>query len=131
MIVFLKCPVCRGKGTIRKIGVSFCPRCGGWGDLRLEQMRELKGEKDMAKKKELTVEETLLQEIKEKEQELKELREEVKNLERYKQYEEAADELKAMHTAFMNSGFSDDQAFALVNKIMDTVIPEIMRGGLF
>lgn len=92
--------------------------CDGTGELET-----MEGEKDMAKKKDLTVEETLLQEIEEKEQELEELRKEIKDLERYKSYEDVADEIKAMHTAFMNSGFSDDQAFALLNKIMDTMIP--------
>lgn len=98
----------------------------GTGELEI-----MEGEKDMAKKRELTVEEHLLQEIEKKEQELENLRKEIKDLEKYKAYEDAADEIKAMHTAFMNSGFSDDQAFALLNKLMDTMIPEIIKQTLF
>lgn len=79
----------------------------------------LEEKEKMAKKKELTAEEMLLQEIEEKEQELASLRKEIKNLERYKGYEDIANEVKAMHDAFMNSGFSDEQAFDLLVKFME------------
>ena len=35
-------------------------------------------------------------------------------MDRYKQYEECADDIKVMHTALMNSGFTDEQAFDLI-----------------
>ena len=38
----------------------------------------------------------------------------LKNMDRYKQYEECADDIKVMHTALMNSGFTDEQAFDLI-----------------
>lgn len=41
------------------------------------------------------------------------------NLEKYKQYEEAANELKAMHDSFMNAGFSRDEASRLMLKLID------------
>ena len=52
----------------------------------------------------------------------------LKNLEKYKQYEEAADELKAMHTALMNSGFTNEQAFDLLKTTMQSMMPTILRG---
>ena len=56
----------------------------------------------------------LLEEIEQKNEEIKVLEKEVKNLEKYKQYEDMANELKAIHSAFVNSGFDDDQAFELL-----------------
>lgn len=49
------------------------------------------------------------------------LKKQIDNLERYKQYEECADEIKAMHTAFMNSGFTDEQAFDLIKTTMQAL----------
>lgn len=49
------------------------------------------------------------------------LKKQVENLDRYKQYEEAADEIKAMHSAFMNSGFTNEQAFDLIKMMTNLV----------
>ena len=65
-----------------------------------------KGEKNMNKNKN-----ELLEEI-------AELQKQVANLERYKQYAECADEMKAMHTAFMNSGFTNEQAFEMLKTML-------------
>ena len=56
----------------------------------------------------------LLEEIKQKNEEIKSLEKEVKNLKKYKQYEDMANEMRALHSAFVNSGFDDDQAFELL-----------------
>lgn len=49
------------------------------------------------------------------------LEKQLKNMEQYKQYEECADEIKAMHTAFINSGFTDAQAFDLIKTMTKCV----------
>lgn len=56
-----------------------------------------------------------------------ELKKQIDNLERYKQYEECADEIKAMHTAFMNSGFTNEQAFELIKTTMEAIAPTAFR----
>lgn len=56
----------------------------------------------------------ILEELEVKNTEIATLKKELKDLERYKQYEDSADELAAMKNALVNSGFSDDQAFQLV-----------------
>ena len=57
-----------------------------------------------------------------------EMETQLKNMEKYKQYEEAADELKAMHTAFMNSGFTNEQAFDLLKMLTQSMVPVALRG---
>ena len=47
--------------------------------------------------------------------EIKALKEEIAGLEKYKQYRKAADELKVIHKSFVDAGFTDDQAFTLIN----------------
>ena len=56
------------------------------------------------------------------EQEIKELQQQVKDLEKYKGYKETADEIAAMRSAFVEAGFSDDEAFTLVSGMVDKVI---------
>lgn len=64
----------------------------------------------------------LLQVIKEKEADIKSLHAEIDKLEKYAALQEGADATKALHTAFMNSGFSDEQAFKLVELMMGSII---------
>lgn len=70
----------------------------------------------------------LIEEIQHANEHVSELEKELKNMEKYKQYEDCADEIKAMHTAFMNSGFTDEQAFELIKTAMQVVGPAAMRG---
>ena len=69
----------------------------------------------------------LIEEIKMAHDHIQEMENQIKNLERYKQYEDMANELKAMHTAFMNSGFSDEQAFEMVKTITESSMPAVLR----
>ena len=126
-----KCGICGGKGRYTNMFgmTSDCIFCNGTGLFELEI--GLEGEKEMAKKKEKSAEELLLEQIKEKEQELKELREEIKDLEKYKQYEQGANEIKAIHDAFMNAGFSNGQAFDLVKDVMKLAAPMVTDQNLF
>ncbi len=70
----------------------------------------------------------LIEEIKYANEHIHEMEAQIKNLERYKQYEDMANEMKAMHTAFMNSGFSDDQAFDMMKMLIKTVAPAALGG---
>lgn len=74
-------------------------------------------EKNMATKKTKAELEKELETIKESKAELEK---ELKNLEKYKQYEDCAEETKALHTAFVNAGFSDAQAFILMKMFIQT-----------
>ena len=70
----------------------------------------------------------LIEEIKCAEAHIRAMETEIKNLEKYKQYEEAADEIKAIHNALMNSGFTNEQAFDLLKTTMQSMMPTILRG---
>lgn len=70
----------------------------------------------------------LIEEIEIAHNHIVEMEAQLKNLEKYKQYEEAADELKAMHTALMDSGFTNEQAFDLLKTTMQSMMPTILRG---
>ena len=52
--------------------------------------------------------------------EIASLRKQVEQLERYKQYENAATETKALHTAFVESGFTNEQAFELLKTMFES-----------
>lgn len=47
-----------------------------------------------------------------------ELEKELKNLEKYKQYENMADEIHAIYISFVNAGFSNEQAYDLIKTAM-------------
>lgn len=46
------------------------------------------------------------------------LEKQLTELEKYKTYRDCGDELKAVHTAFMDSGFSSEQAFSLMQTML-------------
>ena len=48
------------------------------------------------------------------------LKKQIEHLDRYKKYEECADELSAMRKAFVSSGFSEEEAFKLVIEMLRT-----------
>lgn len=70
----------------------------------------------------------LLEELEQANQNVRDLKNEIKNLERYKQYENAADELKALYTAFMNSGFTNEQAFEMLKMLVGPTVSAALRG---
>ncbi len=59
----------------------------------------------------------LLEEIENKNEELKNLKAEVEKLEKYKKYDDCANEARAVYISFINSGFSEEQSFEIL-KIM-------------
>ena len=70
----------------------------------------------------------LVKEIHHAHEHIQEMEAQIKNLERYKQYEDMANEMKAMHTAFMNSGFSDEQAFEMMKMLVGPTVSSALRG---
>lgn len=55
----------------------------------------------------------LLEEIEQKNEEIKALKAEIDKLEKYRKYDETADEIKAINDGFVRSGFTEQQAFEL------------------
>lgn len=70
----------------------------------------------------------LLEEIEKKNEELKNLKEEVENLERYKQYDDCANETRAAYQSFVNAGFSDEQAFKILTITLDNSTKRTLFG---
>ncbi len=55
----------------------------------------------------------LLEEIEQKNEEIEVLKADVEKLEKYRKYDEMADEIKAINDSFVRSGFTERQAFEL------------------
>jgi predicted nucleic acid-binding Zn-ribbon protein len=60
-------------------------------------------------------------------EEIKDLNERIKRLDRYKQYEDAADELAAMRDSFVNAGFTKTEAFTMVRTMMQLAVNPFMN----
>ena len=73
----------------------------------------------------------ILEELENKNAEIADLKKELNDLERYKQYEESADELAAMKNALVNSGFSNDQAFQLIIEFIKGAAQMSTRKSIF
>lgn len=56
----------------------------------------------------------LLEEIEQKNEELKSLKSEVKKLENYRKYDDCANEIRTVYQSFVNSGFTEEQAFEIL-----------------
>ena len=61
----------------------------------------------------------LLKEIEGKNAEIKALKKDIEKLDRYKIYEEGANELAAARNAFVEAGFTKVEAFELVKGVMN------------
>lgn len=60
-------------------------------------------------------------------EEIKDLNERIKKLDRYKQYEDAADELAALRDSFVNAGFTKTEAFTMVRTMMQLAANPFMQ----
>ena len=71
----------------------------------------------------------LMEEIKNKNDEIAALNEEIKKLDRYKAYQDCADEIAAVRLSFIKSGFSETESFELTKMTMQmaTVFPAFKR----
>ena len=56
-------------------------------------------------------------------EEIDALKKELADLEKYKQYQEAAGEMKAVHTSLVNSGFSGEETFQLLIAMIEKCGP--------
>lgn len=72
--------------------------------------------------------EDLLREIELAHAHIQEMEKRMRNLDKYNQYKEAGEEIKAMHVAFIDAGFSDDQAFELIKASIQAAMPHVLRG---
>lgn len=70
-----------------------------------------KGEEKMAVAEKRTKEELL--------DEIKKLKGEVERLEKFKAYDNMAGEFKGMYDSYVNAGFTEDQAFQLIIKLIE------------
>lgn len=61
----------------------------------------------------------LLEEIKVKNEEIKGLKDEIVKLERYKTYEDMADDMGAIRESFIKAGFSKTESFTMTLKMME------------
>ena len=55
----------------------------------------------------------MLEEIEQKNKEIEVLKADIEKLEKYRKYDEMADEVKAINDSFVCSGFTEQQAFEL------------------
>ena len=69
----------------------------------------------------------LLEEIEAKNKEIKDLRVEVEKLERYKKYEDMADEIAAMREAFVNSGFSKSESYDMAKSLFTLAVNQFFK----
>ena len=56
----------------------------------------------------------LEEELEQKKNEIEELKKELVKVEKYKQYDDMADEIKAIYDSFVNAGFNRDQAYEIL-----------------
>jgi hypothetical protein len=85
-----------------------------------------------SKEKNMTTNKTkaqLMEELEASENTVKDLKKKLKDLEQYKVYEDAGTEMKNIHTAFMNAGFDNDQAFELIRLMMLTNMANAQAGN--
>lgn len=99
-----------------------CEKCWSRDGIELV-VEEKKEKKEMAVKSNLAIEEV----IENLQKQVAELQEEQKKLEKYKGYKDTADEIAAMRAAFVDAGFSDEEAFTLVSGMVDKVINAAVR----
>lgn len=68
----------------------------------------------------------LMDEVKTKNDEIKALKAEIEKLDRYKTYQDGADELAAVRLAYIKAGFSEAEAFELTKMMI-----QVVAGNLF
>lgn len=61
----------------------------------------------------------LEEELDQKRAEIEDLKKELAKAEKYKQYDDMAGEVKAIYDSFVNAGFNEDQAFVLLNTMIN------------
>ena len=64
----------------------------------------------------------LMEEVKTKNDEIKALKAEIEKLDRYKVYQDTADELGAVRQSYIKAGFSESEAFELTKMVIQMAI---------
>lgn len=93
---------CRLKGGPSEISCNSC-----WN-------REIPEEKEKENKSMKKTKAMLEEELEQKRAEIEELRKELVKVEKYKQYDDMAGEIKAIYDSFVNAGFNEDQAYEIL-----------------
>lgn len=93
----------------------------------LWEPKEEKEEKKMDRR----TEEELLEKIEELNAEIEELHGEIKNMEKYESFRKVADELKLTTSAFVDAGFTEEQAFDLLKAMIPSAAAAASRPRLF
>ena len=101
---------------------NLCDKC--WSQEVNEELKEKENDTMTNIKK---TESQLIEELEDAKTSVAELKKQLDNMERYKKYEKCADEIKAMHTAFMNSGFTNEQAFDMIETMLNLVVPSAFK----
>lgn len=90
-----------------------CVEC--WG----REMSEITEEKEKENKPMKKTKAMLEEELEQKRAEIEDLKKELEKAEKYKQYDDMAGEVKAIYDSLVNAGFSEDQAFVLLNTMIN------------
>ena len=88
-------------------------RCTDCWNREIPEEKEEKENEPMKKTKAM-----LEEELEQKKTEIEDLKKELEKTEKHKQYDDAADELKAIYDSCVNAGFNEDQAFVLLNTMI-------------
>ena len=89
-------------------------RCTDCWNIEITEEKEEKENEPMKKTKAM-----LEEELEQKKNEIEDLKKELEKTEKHKQYDDAAGELKAIYDSLVNIGFSEDQAFMLLNTMIN------------
>lgn len=89
-------------------------RCSDCWDREIPEEKEEKENKPMKKTKAM-----LEEELEQKRTEIEDLKKELVKAEKYKQYDDMAGEIKAIYDSLVNAGFNEDQAFVLLNTMIN------------
>lgn len=81
--------------------------------------REIPEEKEKENKPMKKTKAMLEEELDQKRAEIEELKKELTKVDKYKQYDDMAGEVKAIYDSLVNAGFNEDQAFVLLNTMIN------------
>lgn len=73
----------------------------------------------------------LMEEIEQKNEEIRVLDAEVKRLEKYKAYDQSAEEIKGVMDSYIRAGFSEEQAFTLVQILLTANLPKPNTSNIY
>ena len=112
------CPATYGYDTLENQAIACSDERYPVGEYRCRVCwnREIPGteEKEKENKPMKKTKAMLEEELDQKRAEIEELKKELVKAEKYKQYDDAAGEMKAMYDSFVNAGFNDDRAFTIL-----------------